>query len=132
MDKLVEEKFVNAFVVKEKRERIFHELNSTQKRALATRRLYALLDRRFVVYEGQNIDESELIAELKKYSIIPRTCYNISDSQDDGKILPLEVAVKNMLDYEMTYVIICDENTAIASEEYEICGTPSKIILHKN
>ena len=132
MEKSIEEKFVNTFVIKEKRERILYELHSTKKRALATNRLFALLDKQFVVYEGKDIDESELIAELKKYSKIPKTCYNISDSQDDGKILPFEVAVKNMLEYEMTYVIICDENTAIVSEEYEICGTPAKVILHKN
>ena len=131
MDKQIEEKFVQTFVVKDKRERVLFELNSAKKRALATRRLYPLLDKRFAVFEGQNIDESELLAEIKKYSKINRTCYNISDSQDDGKVLPLEVAIKNMLEYEMTYVIICDENTVVASEEYEICGTPSKIILHR-
>lgn len=132
MDKSIEEKFVNTFVIKEKRERILYELTSTKKRALATNRLYALLDKHFIVYEGKEIDERALIAEFKKYSKMPQTCYNISESQDDGKFLPFEVAVKNMLKYEMTYVIICDEKTAIASEEYEICGTPAKVILHKN
>ena len=132
MDKSVEEKFVNAFIVKEKRERILHELNSAKKRALAAHHLYPLLDTRLVVFEGKNIDESELITELKKYCKIPRTCYNISDSQDDGKMLPFEVAIKNLFEYEMTYVIICDEHTAIVSEEYEFCGTPSKMILYKN
>ena len=131
MDKSIEEKFVNTFVIKEKRERILYELNSTKKRALAIRRLYPLLDKRFVVFEKRDIDESELFAEVKKYSEINRVCYNISDSKDDGKIIPFEVAVKNMLEYEMAYAILCDENTVVVSEEYEICGTPSKMILHK-
>ena len=132
MDKSIEEKFVNNFVVKDKRERILHELNSKKKREIAMRRIIPLLDKRFVVFEGQNADDNVLLAELKKYTKIPKTCYNISDSSDDGNILPLEIAIKNMLEYEMSYVIICDENTVVASEEYEApFGAPWRGILHK-
>ena len=132
MNKSIEEKFVNTFIVKDKRERILFELNSAKKRVFALRRLFQLLDKRFTVLEKRNIEGSELIAEIKKYAVMDNNCYIISDSVDDGKMLPLEVAIKNMLEYEMTYVIICDENTVVASEEYEICGTPTKMILNKN
>ena len=131
MDELIEEKFINAFVIKEKRERVLHELNSKTKRMSAARRLFSWLDGRYVVFEGQTVTESELIAETKKYTQANKACYIISEVSDDGKRLPLEEAVKNMLKYEMTYFIVCDENTAIASEEYE-GAAPVKLILHRN
>ena len=132
MDRAIEEAFVNNFVTKEKRERILYELASAKKRKAALWRLYEALDRRLAVFEKRDAHEDELIAEVEKYSKDNGTCYVIANSKDDGKTLPLGEAVKNMLEYESNCVIVCGENTILASDEYEICGTPAKMILHKS
>lgn len=130
MDTSIEEKFVKTFIVKDKRERILYELSSAKKRSVALQRLYNSLDRNFAVLESQKLDEEELIAEIKKYTKA-NDCYIIAESQHDGKRLPLKEAVEKVLYFGMACVIICDENTVVASEEYNI-SAPYKVILHKN
>ena len=132
MDNLIEEKFVKNFIIKDKRERILHELSSTKKRKLAVQRLYSLLDNKFAVMESSKIGEEEIISAIKKYFNVNKDCYVIADGNDDRETMPFKVALKNMLEYEMNYVIICDENTIIAGEEYNTYCSPSKMILHKN
>lgn len=132
MDNLIEEKFVKNFIIKDKRERILHELSTTKKRALAIQRLYGLLDVKYAVWENTEIGEEEIISVIKKYFNVDKKCYIIADGSDDGKTISFKVALKNMLEYEINYVIICDENTIIAGEEFNTYNSPSKMILHKN
>ena len=132
MDMSIEEKFVNAFVLKNKRKRVLHELGSAKKRALAIQRLYNSVDKSFVIFDGSNLSDDELIAETKKRFKSNQECYIISEISDDGKMLPFEEALKNMLRYEVSYAIIYDDKTTIISEEYDTFRRPSKLILYKN
>lgn len=119
------------FVIKDKHERIFHELSSAKKRALAIQRLYDLLDKKFAVLESSEMGEEEIISIAKKYFDVNKDCYVITELDDDGKMLPFKTALKNMFKYEENYFIICDEHTIIAGEEFNTYCTPSKLILHK-
>ena len=132
MDKSTEENFVNNFVIKDKRERVLYELNSAKKRAEAKQRLFSLLDKKFAVLGISDISADEIIAAVKKYCKTNKECYVISETDDDGKFLPFETALKNMLSFEVNYFIICGNNTVIAAEEYNTYGSPNKLILHKN
>ena len=132
MDKFIEENFVNTFVVKDKRERILYELGSAKKRGEALHRLFYLLDKKFAVLEKSDINEDEITAAVKIYYNINKDCYILSETDDDGKILPFKTALKNMLRYEVNYFIVCGNNTVLACEEYNTYGSPDKIILHKD
>ena len=46
-------------------------------------------------------------------------------------MLPFEKALKNMLSYEVNYVIIYDEKTVMVAKEYDTYGMPPKRILQK-
>ena len=131
MNKEIEEKFVNNFLVKDKRERIIHELGSAKKRESALQRIYSLLDRKYAVLESNNVSDEELISVLKKYFNTNHECYIISETDDDCKVIPFQQALENMNRYEVNYLIICNDNTALMSEEYTTYGSPYKIILHK-
>lgn len=131
-NKEIEEKFVKNFIVKDKRERILFELNSTKKRELAIQRIYNLLDKRFAVLEDSEASNEKLITTLKKYFNTNSECYVISETADDGKVLPFRQAFENMIKYEVNYLIICNDNTVLMAEEYNTFGSPCKIILHKS
>lgn len=130
MNQTIEEKFTKAFIVKDKRKRILYELSSAKKRSAAIWRIYDLLDKNFVVFQSQKYDEKKLLAEIKKYTKSD-DCYIIAGSELDGKTLSLEEAVYKVLYGGAVCVLICDEKTVVAAEEYEY-GAPNKAILHKN
>ena len=133
MDRSIEEKFVKNFIVKDKRERILYELNSPKKRSEAIRHIcFSAYDDRYMVFEDSKISYDELLSVVKKYINMEKDCYVISDSGDDGKLLPFKVAFANMLESEMSYVIICGENIALFGTEYEVPDTPCRFILRKN
>ncbi|MDE6442264.1 MAG: hypothetical protein K2L12_05900 [Clostridia bacterium] len=132
MNREIEEKFINNFIVKDKRERIRFELSSAKKRETVIQRIYNLLDRKFAVLEDPKVSDEELKSVLKKYFNPNKECYIISESDDDGRVMPFKQAFENMIDFEVNYLIICDENTVLMSEEYTTFGSPNRIILHKN
>ena len=132
MDNLIEEKFVKNFIIKDKRERILHELCSIKKRKSAIQRLFNLLDDKLTVWKSSEIGEEKIISAIKPYFNGKKNCYVMADGSDDGKTMPFNVALKNMLEYEVNYFIICDENTIIAGEEFNTYQPPLKMILHKN
>ena len=131
MNTIIEEKFVNTFVIKDKRERILYELSSTKKRAVALQHLYNVLDKKLTVFESLNMSDNEVINEAKNFFEFNKECYIISETTDDGNMLPFEKALKNMLSYEVNYVIIYDEKTVMVAKEYDTYGMPPKRILQK-
>lgn len=133
MDRLIEERFVKNFVVKEKRERILHELNSPKKRREGIRRIcFSACDSRYTVFQDSKLSDEELFAEVKKYIDVKKECYVIADSSDDGKFLPFKEAFDNMFEFEMSYIIICSENLALLGTEYEVPYPPCRFILCKD
>ena len=131
MNTIIEEKFVNTFVIKDKRKRILYELSSTKKRAVALQCLYNVLDKKLIVFESLNMSDNEVINEAKNFFEFNKECYIISETTDDGNMLPFEKALKNMLSYEVNYVIIYDEKTVMVAKEYDTYGMPPKRILQK-
>lgn len=132
MNKEIEEKFVKNFIFKDNRERINFELSSLKKRAMAIQKIYNLIDKKFAVWENANVSYDDVISIIKTYFNISKNCYVISETSDDGKIMPFPQAIENMLRYEVNYVIICDDNTVLVSEEYNTFNPPNIIILHRN
>lgn len=131
MDKEIEEKFVKNFIIKDKRERISYELSSLKKRATAIQKIFSMIDEKFAIWKNANVSYDDIISIAKNYFNIRKNCYVISETSDDGKLMPFQQAVENMLRYEVNYAIICDENTVLVSEEYNTFCSPNIMLLHK-
>ena len=131
MDISVETAFVNTFIEKDKRKRLLFELTSEKKRSKAIERIYCATDRKYAVENSEETDEKALTDTVKRYCRSKKDCYIISQSNDDGKTLPIDTAIRHLLEYETTYVFIFDENTAMVASEYDTYGTPSKLFLQK-
>ena len=130
MDKLIEENFVDKFIVKEKRERTLFELNSAKKRSQIIQRLFNLIDERYTVLSKSKITEEDILKIINQYADINKSSYIIADCCDDGKKLPFKKAVVNMLNYGVCYIIICNDDTVIMRDE--VCfGAPPMYILHR-
>lgn len=133
MDRSIEEKFVKNFVIKDKRERILYELNSLKKRREGIRRIcFCVYDNKYIVFQDSKLSDEELFAEVKKFIDVNKVCYVIADSSDDGKFMPFKEAFANMCDFEMSYIIICNENVVLMGAEYEVPCPPCRFILRKD
>lgn len=130
MEKEIEEKFVNTFIVKEKRNRILFELCSNKKRGEAIQKLIGALDDRYNVFRDSKVQEDEFLSVIKKYYDINKTCYVIADDSIDGKVLPFKTALNFMMESGGVYVLVCGDNLIIAKEEY--CYNTTKLIFFKS
>lgn len=131
MDKEIEEKFVNTFIVKEKRKRIIFELCSNKKRGNAIQKLLGGLDDRYNVFRDRKVQEDEFLSVINRYFDINKTCYVIADdSRNDGTVLPFKTAYNYMMESGSVYVLVCGDNLIIAKEEY--CYDTTKLIYFKS
>lgn len=130
MEKEIEEKFANTFIVKEKRKRIIFELGSDKKRGDAIQKLIGALDERYNVFRDSKVQEDEFLSVINKYFDINKTCYVIADDSIDGKVLPFKTAFKFMMESGGVYVLICGDNLIIAKEEY--CYNTTKLIYFRS
>lgn len=132
MNKLIEKKFVDKFIIKANRERTFFELCSAKKRDQIIHRLINIVDDRFEIFSDTKICGSDLIKQIEKVYDINSECYVIADSADDGKILPFKKAFEHMNEDCADYIIICGENVVVMKEE-AIMGERSfkKILFRK-
>lgn len=106
-------------------------MTSEKKRDKAIGRIYSATDRKYAVEKSEETDEKALTDIVKRYCKSKKDCYIISQTNDDGKTLPIETAIRRLLEYETSYVFIFDENTAMVVSEYDTYGTPSKLFLQK-
>ena len=129
MDRLKEEKFVNNFIVKEKRQRLLYELCSPKKREQAIQKLSCATDDKFVVFCGAT-NRDELYNFVARLSDVRKDCYVIADDDDDGRQLAFGVAFEHMCMHGGEYLILCGDNVVIIKQEY-VSGAFSVTVLNK-
>ncbi len=134
MEKATEKEFVEAFVLKKKRERSIFELNSKKKR----REFFSKLCHRY-----DNIIDSRYMTKLKApnsnskdiYQILMKegagkNCYMLSYFEDlDGKTMPLTEALDNCVGRGMPSVVICDPGKLAYFEAEQETGSPPRFLL---
>ncbi len=131
MENLIEKRFIDNFIKKNKRERVLYELSNPRKRKDAIGRFchntLEMIDEKKIIYCGKHIT----IEELKKFindSSKGEMCYVISwDEEFDGKSVKPSVALEHMISSGMAVVIIFTR-LIIIKEEQEV-GAPIKYVL---
>ena len=131
MENLIEKRFIDNFIKKNKRERVLYELSNPRKRKDAIGRFchntLEIIDEKKLIYSGKTIT----LEELKKYindSSKGEMCYVISwDEEFDGKCVEPGAALEHMTSSGMAVVIIFT-GLIIIKEEQEV-GAPTKYVL---
>lgn len=128
--------FVNTFVLREHRERIFFELQSSKKRGKFFNRLchayFDVLDRRFCQKIPSLFSPSEDIIRILIQKGAPKTCYVMSNNPvTDQSSIPLTEAVKQNVGYGLPSVIDCIPGQLAYFEAEQEYGSPPRYILEK-
>ena len=131
MNNKFELEFVNNYITKGKRERLLYELTSKKKRKNAISRFchntLAYIDKNKVVYEGNTISVYELEKLIKKYSK-NKEGYVISwESDIDGRILPIDNAINEVIGNGMASIVIFSNVILIETEQEQ--GAAIKYVL---
>jgi hypothetical protein len=127
--------FVNTFVLRKRRERIFFELQSSKKRGKFFNRLchtyFEVLDRRFCQKIPSSSQPEDIIRILTQRGA-PRTCYVISSNSivDQNNLLLTEV-IEQIFWYGLPTIIICIPGHLAYFEAEQEHGSPPRYILEK-
>lgn len=129
-----EEAFVNAFVEKDRRERLHFELR--KRRGDFLRRFnhgaLALLSPRFVtVIKPPNSFPPDILKLLKDKGA-PNTCYSISTRGElDGRFMPLTEALDLAVGWGMPSIVSCRPGELVYLEAEQEVGPPDRYLLHR-
>ncbi len=126
-----EEGFVNAFILKDRRERLHFELHKRRGEFLS-RFSHSALDYlipRCVEAIGPISGPDHLLKLLKSRGA-GRTCYAISMADDiDGKVLPLPEALSVAYGLGLSTILICRPGELAYLETEQIEGPPQRFVL---
>ena len=127
MNILIEEKFINNFIVKAKRKRLLYELTSSKKRADVIQKIPSALDDKYLFFSGKIAIEKLNDIFLMQHQT---DSYVISDDCDDGKIIDNKQAIKGIIETSGLYITFCD-NLVVLKEEY-VAGAFSVAVYMKS
>ena len=130
-DATVEEEFVRAFVIKERRERTLFELLHKKKREKFFSKLchnfYDILDERFMeVVQVSAFDEALLL--LKSHGAQSH-CYVMSFGELDEQKLLLSDALRETVGMGMPSIVICIPGRLAYFEAEQVFGPPPRFLL---
>lgn len=130
MEKDVEERFVNLYIVKSKRMRILHEFFHNEKRRYAIGRFCHMttnyVKENCILDSGNKLSQEELFELMRKNN--QKKCYVISwDSDIDGTWLNLEAALEAAIGLGMPSILIFDDFAIIETEQEQ--GAACKYVL---
>lgn len=133
MDKFIEEEFVRAFVIKERRERTLFELTSKKKRRDFFGRLChnfdQILDTRFMESVHASVCDETL--RLLEPNDAPDQCYVMSYGKLDGQKLILRDALRGVVGMGMPSIVVCIPGKLAYFEAEQEKGPPPRFILKK-
>ena len=133
-DKIIEEEFVRAFVIKERRERTLFELASKKKRGNFFSKLChnfdEILDERFMVGVQVSVSD-EALTLLKSYGA-PSGCYVMSYGDPDGQNLLLCDALHEAVGMGMPSIVICISGRLAYFEAEQVYGSPPRFLLKRD
>lgn len=127
----MEKAFVNNFIVKTRRERLFFELRSDKKRKNAIGRFCHIssqyLDDSKILIKSKTITRQEIKDIINKY--IDREWYLISwDENFDGKVYKAEEALNIIMNMGMAAIMFCGDYAIVIEEQEK--GAPDKYVLY--
>jgi hypothetical protein len=124
--------FVQAFIEKDRRERLSFELRKRRGDFLGRfcHQALAVLDSRFVAaIKPPNSDPAQILELLKKHRALAM-CYAISMSDDlDGRFLPLAEALRAAVGLGMPTIISCRPGELAYLETEQVAGPPDRFLL---
>jgi hypothetical protein len=129
-----EETFVQAFVDKDRRDRLLFELRKHRGRFVSRFNHDALkyLDSRFVTaLEPPNSDPAAILQLLQIRGAV-KMCYAISSNdQIDGQILPLADALVAAVGFGMPSILSCRPGLLAYIETEQVAGPPDRYIVSR-
>lgn len=127
----IEEKFIRQFIIKEKRDRLFYELNGKKRQHGIGRFCHnaqKLLINKMVIASGDDIFPDMITSMVEKYNVTGNW-YIIAYNQElDRKTFPLQEALQHTLENGMAAILISDTMAIVETEQCD--GTPARYILH--
>ncbi|MBO8171586.1 MAG: hypothetical protein H0Z33_06840 [Bacillaceae bacterium] len=136
MDKEKEIEIVNKFFLKRIIDRVIFELLSAKKRVEALNRLChdyknTLNSDYMIELKSLNSDYQKIASFLKREGA-PNECYVISRNKAvDGKQLPLDEALKEVVGYGMPSIVSCIEGKLAYFEAEQEIGSPPRFIVKR-
>jgi hypothetical protein len=136
MDKEIEEIIVKSFFNKRIQQRVLFELSSSKKRGDAIGRLnHNYLDtlrNEFMIEIPKPNSDPDEIEKLMKEQGAGKNCYVMSsDSEMDGKELPLTTAIEELIWYGMPSIISCIHGKLAYFQAEQSYGPPPRFILKR-
>jgi hypothetical protein len=135
MDKIIEEKFVKAFIDKRIQDRFLFELLSgnVKKRENAISRFAHGTERHIkkqcIHLCGEKLKIDDIEQEIKKLTQDTKQCYVITGACD-GEIMPLKQALEKCFNEFRESIMIVNDSVSFIKAEIER-GSPMKYILYK-
>ena len=127
----IEKKFIQQFILKEKRDRLLYELGGKKRQHGIGRFCHnaqELLISEKVIASGDALSPDTIIDTAEKYHVVGNW-YIIAYNQElDRKILPLQEALKYTLGNGMAAILISDTMAIVETEQ--CYGMPARYILH--
>jgi len=113
----IEQKFIERFVMKNKRDRYLEFIKNNKNRSKFTQKLAHFQDLRYELFEEVIGPESQLIKERIKYLGKLKDCYVISESAKfDQKRLGIDIAIDGVVGCGMGTLIIFGDNEIVYYE----------------
>lgn len=127
MDNLLENNFINNFIVKEKQQRLIYEFSNLKKRKTALLRFsHSVEDIVINKYIKQRCNVDNVINNL----LLPKNVYIISLGKLEGELCKNDEAINHLKEQYMPVIIIDNDIVIIKSENEE--SKNNIFILKKN
>lgn len=127
----IEKKFIQQFIIKEKRDRLLYELSGKKRQHGIGRFCHnaqELLISEKVIASGDDLSPDTIIDTVEKYHVAGNW-YIIAYNQElDKKTFPLQEALKHTLGNGMAAILILDTMAIVETEQ--CYGMPTRYILH--
>lgn len=131
MIKEIEDKIVDAFIIKIKKERAKYELGNIKKRRYFLWSLPRYIDKNYANKITEPIKSYLDVYNILKQHGAPDTCYVMEkDDEIDGKVADLKEAIKSKLFYGPVLISCIHGKLAYLEEEQTIGRSDRYLLIH--
>lgn len=130
-DNEIESKFIQQFIVKNKRDRLLFELSGKKRQAGIGRFCHNaddLLLKEKIILSGKELSHDEMIRTAEKYAVSKQWYIIAYDPTLDRKTCKLSEALELVLGNGMAAIIVSDNMAVIETEQF--LGTPMRYICY--
>lgn len=130
MNNDIEKRFIETFIVKNKKDRLLFELSTNKRRSGIARFSHDaqdLIKPERILYRGTDLFSDRIISIAEKQGVQGMCCIIAYNQDIDTKTCGLNEALDVVLGNGMPAIIICDKMVIIETEQ--CFGTPMRYIL---